>query len=75
MLEVLEAHPAFRRLRFDRAVREDACRVAADDALLDEVCALVEYPVVLEAGFEEHFLAVPQECLILTMQQNQNIIF
>ena len=45
--------------------------VAADDALLDEVCALVEYPVVLEAGFEEHFLAVPQECLILTMQQNQ----
>lgn len=45
--------------------------VAADDALLDEVSALVEYPNVLEAGFEEHFLAVPQECLILTMQQNQ----
>ena len=45
--------------------------VAADEALLDEVCALVEYPVVLEAGFEAHFLAVPQECLILTMQQNQ----
>ncbi|WP_304335452.1 glycine--tRNA ligase subunit beta, partial [Conchiformibius steedae] len=42
-----------------------------DDALLDEVSALVEYPNVLEAGFEEHFLAVPQECLILTMQQNQ----
>ncbi|WP_027010086.1 glycine--tRNA ligase subunit beta [Conchiformibius kuhniae] len=45
--------------------------VAADDALLDEVTALVEYPNVLEAGFEAHFLAVPQECLILTMQQNQ----
>ena len=45
--------------------------VAADDALLDEVTALVEYPVVLQAEFEEHFLAVPQECLILTMQQNQ----
>lgn len=45
--------------------------VAADEALLDEVTALVEWPVVLEAGFEEHFLAVPQECLILTMQQNQ----
>ncbi|ASK26975.1 glycine--tRNA ligase subunit beta [Neisseria chenwenguii] len=44
---------------------------AADEALLDEVAALVEWPVVLEAGFEEHFLAVPQECLILTMQQNQ----
>lgn len=45
--------------------------VAADETLLDEVTALVEWPVVLEAGFEEHFLAVPQECLILTMQQNQ----
>ncbi len=45
--------------------------VAADDSLLDEVTALVEWPVVLGAGFEEHFLAVPQECLILTMQQNQ----
>ena len=45
--------------------------VAADEALRDEVTALVELPVVLEAGFEEHFLNVPQECLILTMQQNQ----
>ena len=32
---------------------------------------LVEWPVVLEAGFEAEFLRVPQECLILTMQQNQ----
>ncbi|MDO4641990.1 MAG: glycine--tRNA ligase subunit beta [Neisseria sp.] len=46
-------------------------QVAADEALLEEVTALVEWPVVLEAGFEEHFLQVPQECLILTMQQNQ----
>ena len=45
--------------------------VAADAALLDEVTALVEWPAVLEAGFEAHFLQVPQECLILTMQQNQ----
>ena len=45
--------------------------MAADEALLDEVAALVEWPVVLEAGFEAHFLEVPQECLILTMQQNQ----
>ncbi len=45
--------------------------IAADDALFDEVTALVEWPVVLEAGFEEDFLKVPQECLILTMQQNQ----
>lgn len=45
--------------------------LASDDALLDEVTALVEWPVVLEAGFAEDFLNVPQECLILTMQQNQ----
>ncbi len=41
------------------------------DALLDEVTALVEWPVVYESAFEAEFLAVPQECLILTMQQNQ----
>lgn len=41
------------------------------DALLDEVTALVEWPVVYESGFEAEFLEVPQECLILTMQQNQ----
>ena len=42
-----------------------------DEALLDEVTALVEYPAVYEAGFEAEFLAVPQECLILTMKANQ----
>jgi len=42
-----------------------------DDALLDEVCALVERPNVLIGRFEEAFLAVPQECLILTMKANQ----
>lgn len=41
------------------------------DSLLDEVTSLVEWPVVLQAEFEAAFLSVPQECLILTMQQNQ----
>jgi glycyl-tRNA synthetase beta chain len=41
------------------------------EALLDEVTALVEWPAVYVGEFEEEFLAVPQECLILTMQQNQ----
>ncbi|OYQ69241.1 glycine--tRNA ligase subunit beta [Wohlfahrtiimonas chitiniclastica] len=40
-------------------------------ALLDEVTALVEWPVVLVGQFEEHFLDVPQEALISTMQDNQ----
>lgn len=40
-------------------------------ALLDEVTALVEWPVALRASFEQRFLAVPQEALISTMQDNQ----
>ncbi|MDE2593054.1 MAG: glycine--tRNA ligase subunit beta, partial [Burkholderiales bacterium] len=42
-----------------------------DDALLDEVTALVERPNVLTGKFDEAFLEVPQECLILTMKANQ----
>jgi len=42
-----------------------------DEALLDEVTALVERPNVLLCQFEPEFLAVPQECLILTMKANQ----
>jgi glycyl-tRNA synthetase beta chain len=42
-----------------------------EDALLDEVTALVERPNVLVCEFEKEFLDVPQECLILTMKANQ----
>ncbi|AKG08442.1 glycine-tRNA synthetase subunit beta [Moraxella bovoculi] len=41
------------------------------DELLDEVTALVDYPVALRASFEKRFLAVPQEALISTMQADQ----
>ncbi len=41
------------------------------EGLLDEVTALVEWPVIYVGEFEPEFLEVPQECLILTMQQNQ----
>jgi glycyl-tRNA synthetase beta chain len=46
---------------------------AEDDyaPLLDEVTALVELPTVYTGMFEQEFLGVPQECLILTMRQNQ----
>jgi glycyl-tRNA synthetase beta chain len=46
-------------------------KAIADDALLDEVTALVERPNVLLGQFEEIYLEVPQECLILTMKANQ----
>ena len=46
-------------------------RVVMPESLLDEVNALVEWPVVYECHFDDIFLQVPQECLILTMQTNQ----
>jgi len=45
--------------------------VIMPDALLDEVTALVEWPAIYAGTFDSAFLTVPQECLILTMQQNQ----
>ncbi len=49
----------------------DGVRHVDDAALIDEVTALVENPNVYVAQFEPEFLAVPQECLILTMKANQ----
>jgi len=49
----------------------NGARPIDDDALLDEVTALVERPNVLTCSFEQEFLDVPQECLILTMKANQ----
>src|SRR5665213_659441 len=62
-----------RRLTIEEALMRAAGveTVLAPLALLDEVTALTEWPVVYEAFFEERFLAIPQECLILTMQRNQ----
>ena len=49
----------------------EGLRAIEDEALLDEVTALVERPNVLVCRFDEQFLGVPQECLILTMKANQ----
>ena len=49
----------------------EGVRHVDDAALVDEVTALVEHPTVYVAQFEPEFLAVPQECLILTMKANQ----
>ncbi|OBX81937.1 glycine--tRNA ligase subunit beta [Haemophilus aegyptius] len=42
-----------------------------EESLLEEVTSLVEYPNVLAAKFEEHFLAVPAEALVYTMKGDQ----
>lgn len=74
-----EAHvePSYdaRRAKIVALLEEHAeklgAKVIAPEALLDEVAALTEWPVVYESQFEEEFLQVPEECLILTMQLNQ----
>ena len=66
---------AVRRAEIVRQLKDAAARAGGtpidDDALLDEVTALVERPNVLIGQFETEFLEVPQECLILTMKANQ----
>jgi glycyl-tRNA synthetase beta chain len=46
-------------------------KAVLDDALLDEVTALVEWPVPLAARFEERFLTLPKELLVSTLQDHQ----
>ncbi len=66
---------AARRASIDAALQAQARREGASlgshEDLLDEVTALVEHPSVYMGGFNPGFLEVPQECLILTMRQNQ----
>ena len=71
------AHFDERRAEIARQLAGAAAQVGGgarpieDEALLDEVTALVERPNVLVCQFEAQFLDVPQECLILTMKANQ----
>ncbi|HEX6708307.1 MAG TPA: glycine--tRNA ligase subunit beta [Albitalea sp.] len=57
--------------QLEAAAARQQLRPVDDEALLDEVTALVERPNVLLCQFEPEFLDVPQECLILTMKANQ----
>ena len=57
--------------QLNEAAAKQNLKPIEDEALLDEVTALVERPNVLLGQFEEIYLEVPQECLILTMKANQ----
>ncbi|WP_285275813.1 glycine--tRNA ligase subunit beta [Halopseudomonas bauzanensis] len=59
------------RQRVEQLAAEQQGTAIIPDDLLDEVTALVEWPVPLVCSFEERFLDVPQEALISTMQDNQ----
>lgn len=55
----------------EQAARAVGGQAHIDAELLDEVTALVEYPVAVTGSFDEHFLTLPKEVLITTMQTNQ----
>lgn len=65
-----ERREMIRQLLTERAEKIGGTVIMPED-LLNEVTALTEWPVIYESEFEEEFLAVPEECLILTMQLNQ----
>lgn len=69
---------AARRENIRQQVNTEATRLGGqasmDDALLDEVTALVEWPVLISASFEEKYLHVPREILIYSMKKNQKYI-
>ena len=69
------ADPVKRRARIVEQVRAVAATIGGipvmDEELLDEVNALVEWPVALAGRFEATFLEIPKEALIQTMQENQ----
>ena len=53
------------------AARAQGGQAMIDDELLNEVTALVEWPVTLSGGFDQHFLTVPPEVLISSMKTHQ----
>jgi len=66
---------ATRKSEIDKQLQVEAkrqnARLGEYQDLLEEVTALVEFPAVYAGEFDASFLEVPQECLILTMRQNQ----
>jgi glycyl-tRNA synthetase beta chain len=68
---------AERRARIVKALEGAAgpgAALVADDALLDEITALVEAPAVYAGEFGREFLDVPKECLVLSMQRHQKYV-
>ena len=57
--------------KLEAAAKANNGTLIAPEDLIDETTSLTEWPVIYVSEFEEKFLAVPEECLILTMQTNQ----
>lgn len=59
------------RTQIEAIASESKAVAVIDESLLDEVAAMVEWPVAVKGDFEKRFLDVPQEALIYTMKLNQ----
>ncbi|WP_257384943.1 glycine--tRNA ligase subunit beta [Tahibacter caeni] len=72
------ADPAERRARIRdeiaRAAAETGGRTQLGESLLDEIANLTEWPVAIACAFDEDFLRVPQEALVMTMETNQKFV-
>ncbi|MGH8164351.1 MAG: glycine--tRNA ligase subunit beta, partial [Rhodanobacteraceae bacterium] len=71
------ADPGERRQRIRDQVARAAPRDGAprlDDALLDEIANLTEWPVAIACGFDPAFLGMPHEALVMTMESNQKFV-
>lgn len=71
VLADMDARRALIRQQVDTAAGEVGGRAVIDRDLLDEVTALVEWPVALLGNFEKRFLNVPAEALIASMKEHQ----
>ena len=67
---------AVRRSEISKQLEKAAgsAKLVINDALLDEITALVEAPATYAGEYSAEFLAVPEECLILSMQQHQRYV-
>ena len=66
-----EERKATIRRQVEEAAEAAGGRVSMDEALLEEVTYLVEDPTALCGTFEERFLALPRELLVVTMRTHQ----
>ena len=74
MLADFEARKDKVRQQLEDAAQNLSLKPDYNEDLLEEIASLVEWPVVLQAGFDEAFLAVPKEALIYTMKDDQKYV-
>ena len=67
----VEDRKAAIRSQLDKLCAESGLTLIEDEGLMNEVAGLAEWPVVVQGRFDEAFLNVPEECLILSMKEHQ----